>query len=125
MSVATIAKKSNRLNSRSRGTDGFVLTPRQKELLTNPHVQASALARLAVMATFDDATPDIDDYLAKFGTSDEVCLNNLGISWNSIYAEEVYEVIEELSYRMETFLVREGLLLKDCGTKWQEARVTE
>jgi hypothetical protein len=122
MNTSTVAIKKS---ARRGAPDKIVLTPRQEELLANPHVQAAALARLAVMATFDDATPDIDDYLAKFGASDEVCLKNLGVSWNSIYSEEVYEVIEELSYRMETFLVREGLLLKECGTKWQEARVTE
>jgi hypothetical protein len=105
MATSTTAVKKS---SRGGEADKVVLTPRQKELLTNPHVQAAAIARLAVMATFDGASPEFDECISKFGASDEVCLNNLGISWNSIYAEEVYEVIEELSYRMETFWSARG-----------------
>ena len=127
-SIAKVSKQSTRSTRRRkprgprRRVLGFAPTGRQKELFYNPHVQAGAIARLAVMATFDYEQPDADDYQQLMTDADIATLKAMGLTLGSLYAREVLDVIQELSFQMEDALERAGLLASECGRKWQETK---
>jgi hypothetical protein len=123
--VKQAATTSRRRRTRTPRLTVFGNAPkgRQKELFDNPHVQAGAIAHLAVMQRFSSEQSDTDECLDPSTEVDKEILKAMGMALGSVYAFEVLDVVQELAYRMQDALIRARLLAPDCGEKWQKQRV--
>ena len=89
-------------------------------LLRNPHVQAAALAHMAVWQTYDDNQEDADDYTSKSNEWVDPTFKAMGVRDDSARADEVRSAVHHLAFDMQSLLIKHGLLQKDCGRKWQQ-----